>query len=224
MTDPSPADDPLANAIADHVAKHIGPVTNVFHEIKPAAVHLDVLVVGPTDARPYTTLATCGMSERPMRVPIENPEDLGVIPELRFAELLLCLPPDWPLTPDAFREEANYWPVRWLKRLARLPHQNDGWLGLGHTVPNGDPAAPLGPGVGFGGWMVDEPVLFPAELRKLRFADRAVNFYSVIPVYEEEMMVKLRKGGSTLARMFDQAKVTELIDVGRANLGKTNPA
>src|SRR5687767_4018341 len=126
MSDPTPEDDPLANAIAEHVAKHVGPIANVFHEIKPTLVHLDVLVVGPTDDRPYTTLVTCGMSERPMRVPIENPEDLGLIPELRYAELLLCLPPDWPLTSEAFQNEANYWPVRWLKRLARLPHQQDG--------------------------------------------------------------------------------------------------
>ena len=220
MTDPTPTEDPLANAIAEHVTKHVGPVTNVFHEIKPAAVHLDVLVVGPTDDRPYTTLVTCGMSERPMRIPIENPEDLGLIPELRLAELLLCLPPEWPLTAEAFRSEEHYWPVRWLKKLARLPHQHDGWLGLGHTVPNGDPAAPFAPGVGFSGWMIDEPVLFPAELRKLRFDGRAINFYSIVPVYEDEMMVKLRKGGAALARLFDQAKVTELVDVSRANQGK----
>lgn len=219
MTDPT-EDDPLANAIADHVATHVGPVTNVFHEIKPALVHLDVLVVGPTADRPYTTLVTCGMSDRPMRVPLENPEDLGLIPELRYAELLLCLPPEWPLTADAFRHEEHFWPVRWLKKLARLPHQHDGWLGIGHTVPTGDPAAPVAPGVGFGGWLIDEPVLFPVGLRKLRVGDRAVNFYSAVPLYEEETLVKLRKGGPALAHLLDRGKVSELIDVTRRNLGR----
>src|SRR5439155_3323473 len=109
-----------------------------------------------------------GMSEFPMRVPIENPDDLGLIPEVRFAELLLALPPDWPLAPEAFNDEANYWPLRWLKKLARLAHRMDGWLGLGHTVPNGDPPRPLGPNVRVAWWLVHEPVLLPQEVQALR--------------------------------------------------------
>lgn len=212
------SDDALADAIGEHVTKHIGPVTNVFHEVRSDFICLDVLVVGPSEHRPYNTLVTCGMSDRPMRVPLEDPDDLGRIPELRLAELLLCLPPDWPLTPDAFRDEANYWPVRWLKKLARLPHQMGGWLGVGHTVPNGDPPRPLAPGVGFAGWLVDEPVSFPPVLRKLRLADRVVNFYALVPLYPEEMDLKVRKGGAALGQMLDGAKVSELIDVNRRNV------
>jgi hypothetical protein len=218
---PPPSDpDQLANEIGGHVVQHIGPVTNVFHEIESDIVRVDILVVGPQSDRPYYTLVTCGMSERPMRVPIENPEDLGLIPELRFAELLLCLPADWPLMPDAFRDEANYWPVRWLKRLARLPHQFGGWLGLGHTVPNGEPPMPVGPNAAFCGWLVDEPVLLPAAVRKLRLGERAINFYSIVPLYEEEMTLKIRKGSDALSYLLDKAKVSELIEVGRRNVAK----
>lgn len=211
-------DEAYWNALGEHLVRHIGPVTNVFREVRSDAVHVDVLVIGPRDERPYHTLVTCGMSERPMRVPIESPDDVGKVPELRFAELLLCLPPDWPLSPSDFKDEANYWPVRWLKMLARLPHQHDGWLGLGHSVPNGDPPRPLGPGVGFAGWFIDEPVLFPAEVRKFRFGDRATNLYAAVPVYEEEMTLKVRKGRDALTTLFNRAKTTELIDVSRPNL------
>jgi hypothetical protein len=207
-----------ANAIGEHVMAHIGPVTNVFHEIESDLVRIDILVVGPSDKRPFTTLVTCGMSDRPMRVPIEDPEDLGLVPELRYAELLLCLPPDWPLTSESFRDEANYWPVRWLKRLARLPHRCDGWLGVGHTIPNGDPPAPFAPNVPFCGWLVDEPVLLPTEVQKLRLSDKVVNFYSIVPLYEEEMLLKLRKGSGSLAHLLDRAKVSELVEVGRRNV------
>jgi hypothetical protein len=216
----SDSGDTLANAIGEHVVKHIGPVTNVFHEIQSDLVHVDILVVGPTGARPFVTLVTCGMSERPMRIPIENPEDLGAVPELRFAELLLCLPPDWPLTPDDFRDEANYWPLRWLKRLARLPHAMEGWLGIGHTIPHGDPPAPLGPNTQFCGWLIDEPVLSPPELLKLRTGDETINFYSAIPLYEEEMPLKVRKGSGALAHLLDSAKVSELIDIRRRNVAR----
>ncbi len=218
MTEPVEIDDPFADAIVAHVTKHLGPVTNVFHEIQPDQVKLDLLVVGPTDARPYTTLVTCGMSERPMRVPIEDPDDLGRVPELRLAELMLCLPPDWPLTAESFRQPEHFWPIRWLKALARLPHRQGGWLGLGHTIPNGEPPVPFASNTSFCCWLVDEPVLSPPEFQKLREGegDHVVNFYSAVPLYEEEMWVKLRKGGSALGQLLDRAKVNELIDVRRA--------
>ena len=210
--------DELANAIGEHVVKHIGPVTNVLHEIQGDLVQVDILVVGPHEARPYTTLVTCGMSERAMRVPLEDPEDLALIPELRFAELLLALPADWPLTPEAFQDEATYWPIRWLKRLARLPHRMDAWLGLGHTIPNGDPPKPFAPNTAFAGWLVDEPVLFAPEVQKLRMGDKSINFYAIVPLFEEEMEVKLRKGSAGLAHLMDRAKVSELIDLQRRNV------
>jgi hypothetical protein len=212
------SEEEYVNAIGGHVVKYVGPVTNVFHEVMSDLVHVDVLVVGPREERPYTTLVTCGMSDRPMRVPLENPEDLGLIPELRFAELLLCLPPDWPLDPAEFRDESNYWPVRWLKKLARLPHQVDGWLGLGHTIPNGDPPQPLAGNTKFCGWVVDEPVLFPAEFRKLRVKEKVINFYSLVPLYEEEMTLKVRKGSGALGTLFDRTRVTELVDLNRKNV------
>jgi Suppressor of fused protein (SUFU) len=220
--DPFQLSDPdlYANAIAEHVVAHIGPITNVFHEIKPDVVAIDLLVVGPRDGWPFTTLVTCGMSDLPMRIPIEDPDDLGRVPELRFAELLLCLPADWPLTPDAFRNEEHYWPVRWLKRLARLPHRSDGWLGVGHTIPNGDPPKAFTPNVAYCGWLIDQPVLFPEPMQKLRVHEKAINFYSMVPLYEEEMTLKLRKGRSAIAHLFDRTNVSELIDLNRRNVGQ----
>src|SRR5262245_21714183 len=210
--------DELANAIGEHVVKHIGPVTNVFHEIQGDLVQVDILVVGPQEERPYTTLITCGMSDRPMRVPLEDPDDLALIPELRLAELLLALPSDWPLTPEAFQDEANYWPVRWLKRLARLPHQMGGWLGLGHTIPNGDPPRPLAPNVSFAGWLIDEPVRLPQGVCKLRVMDRAINFYSVVPLTAAEMAYKVTYSGPALGQLLDRAKVSEVVDVNRGDV------
>ena len=211
-------DDPFVTAIGEHVTKHIGPVTDAFHERVSDVVPIDLLVVAPDEGRPFTTLVTLGMSALPMRIPMEDPDDLARIPELRYAELLLCLPPDWPLTPEAFQDEANYWPVRWLKRLARLPHQMDGWLGLGHTIPNGDPPRPLAPGVPFAGWLIDEPVRLPQEVCKLRVADRAINFYAAVPLTAAEMAYKVKHGGPALGQLLDRAKVSEVVEVGRKDV------
>ena len=213
-----PDDVDYVRAIAEHVAIHIGPVTNVFQEIQGDVVRIDLLVVGPRDGRPFTTLVTCGMSEFPMRVPLENPEDLGLIPDLRFAELLLALPPDWPLTSEAFLDEGNYWPLRWLKMLARLPHRTNGWLGLGHTVPNGEPPQPLASNLSFAGWLIDEPVVLPREIQKLSIGDRVINFYAAVPLYDDEIDLKVRQGGAALGQKLDSGRVSELIDPARRSV------
>ncbi len=122
--------------ISAHIEKHIGEITHVFHEILSDQVHIDVHHIALTLARNYHTFVSSGMSDKAMSVP-EGRE------EFRFAELMLALPADWPISDEAFKKENNYWPIRWLKILARLPHEYDTWLEYGHTVPNGDPAKPF---------------------------------------------------------------------------------
>ena len=61
-------------------------------------VHIDVHWVQPTPKRPYHTLVTSGMSDKPMTVP-------AGAEHLRFAELMLCLPPEWQMSMEAFKQE-----------------------------------------------------------------------------------------------------------------------
>src|SRR5262245_43817865 len=86
--------DPASiEAISNHIETHLGKVAGVFHELSDL-VHVDVHMVGPTQGRPYQYLVTSGMSDLPMAVP-EGAE------EWRYAELVVKLPPDWPLTQEA---------------------------------------------------------------------------------------------------------------------------
>lgn len=211
-------DSESIEAIAEHIARYIGPPDNVFHEIVSDLVHIDVHVVEPSDERPWYTLVTSGMSDRPMTVP--DPDD----PEqkdLRYAEMLVCLPPDWPLAQEAFEDENNYWPIRWLKNLARLPHEYDTWLGWGHTVPNGDPAEPVAEGTKLCCMMVMHPVLAPEEFLTLEVSpEKKINFYAMFPLYREEVDLKLKKGAEALVEKFQQAQVSEIIDPTRKNTCK----
>ncbi|MGC4866446.1 suppressor of fused domain protein [Micromonospora sp. DT53] len=76
---------------------------------EPVAVGVHVYVVAPTEERPYRTLITSGMSELPMTVP----EGHGISP---YAELMLCLPADWPLTRrTGLDDDPAGWPLRVLK-------------------------------------------------------------------------------------------------------------
>jgi len=99
------------DAITGHAEKFWGPVETVFHEIISEYVHLDVLFVAPTAARPFRKLVTSGMSDRPMTAPLDGE---------KFAELVISLPADWPVDETSRKEDRHYWPIRQLKYLARF--------------------------------------------------------------------------------------------------------
>lgn len=196
--------------------KYIGKIDTVFHEIISDLVHLDILIVNPTKEKNYYTLVTCGMSNLPMTVP-EGAENF------KFAELVICLPSDWKVSEEAFKEEENYWPILWLKKLARFPHEYGTWLYHAHTIPNGDPAEPLANNTVFSGMILSIPTrvedangFFTLELSN---GDR-VHFFSLIPIYTKEMDFKLKKGADALIEKLEKAGVNELVDLKRKNLCK----
>ncbi len=215
-----PRQKPFEHAVGDpesiekisaHAEKHLGKVGMVFHEVVSDLVHVDVHHIEPTPERNFHTLFTTGMSDRPMKVPQDAP-DAG------YAELLICLPPSWPLTQEAFKDDANYWPVRWLKLLARFPHEYDTWLGQLHSMPNGDPPQPLSPDTKLCGVVLAPPILSSQEFWSLDIRPgKRVHFFAIVPVYAEEMEFKLKHGGQALLDQFDEHEVSELLDPRRAN-------
>jgi hypothetical protein len=207
---PAGGDEGAITAITTHIETHLGPVDWVFHEVVSDLVHIDVHLVKPTPERPHWTLVTSGMSDRPMNAPDASD---------RYAELFLSLPGDWPLHQADFAEEANYWPVRWLKALARLPHEYDTWLGWGHTIPNGDPAEPFAESTSFCCWLVLPPLLAPEEFGELEVSDdKRIRFLALVPLYEDEMNYKLEEGAQELVQRFERRGVSELVDVGRLSV------
>jgi hypothetical protein len=197
--------------IEAHLEKYVGKVDMVFHEILSDLVHLDVMHLKVAGDGGYNLLVTSGMSDLPMTVP----EGLE---EFRRAELMIALPADWPLTQEAFADEANYWPVRWLKQLGRLPHEYQTWLGWGHTVPNGDPAEPIAD-TNFTGVVLLPPFWLPAEFFQLKTAGgETISFYAMTPLYQEEMDLKLRDGLDELVERFEQREIDSVVDVRRPNV------
>ena len=200
--------------ISDHIEKHLGKIETVFHEIFSDTVHIDVHWVKPTDEFPFNRLVTSGMSDLPMATPSKSSAP-------RYAELMITLPADWKLDQDSFQDEAWYWPVRLLKTLARLPHKHATWLGFGHTVPNGDPAEPYAPNTKLNGAIVLPSITVPEEFHRLPISDdKAITFFSVVPLFEGEMNLKLRKGVDELLDLFDKKNVNDIVDLKRADVTK----
>ena len=198
--------------ISDHIERHLGPVETVFHEILSDTVHIDVHIVRPTPNFAHIRLVTSGMSDLPMTVP-----DDADIPN--YAELMITLPADWKLDEASLEDESWYWPVRLIKGLARLPHKHQTWLGIGHSVPNGDPAEPYAPSTSLCGAIILPSITTPEEFQTFEIPGiKTIEFYSVVPLYEKEMQFKLRHGAQKLLDRFDRKGINDVVDVNRADV------
>jgi hypothetical protein len=207
-------DEQSIQIISDHIEKHLGTPATVFHELISDLVHIDVHIVAPTEERPFYSLITSGMSDKPMNAP-EGAE------ELRYAELMICLPPDWPMTQEEWKQDENsFWPIQTLKFLARFPHEYDTWLCLDHTVPNGDPPEPFGE-TQFSCAMLGPCATVPQEFWHLKVnEEKTINFFGLYFLYREEMDLKMKKGAEALWSLLEKQQVTELLDVSRKNTAK----
>ena len=171
-------------AVEGHIDQYFGNVENVFHELVSPDIHVDICVVPPSEERDYYTLVTMGMGAHRMNVPEELAEY-----KLERAELAIALPADWKLDQESMKDEKWYWPIRLLKSLARLPIASDTWLGFGHTMDNKENFAEntkLCAAILTGPQSTEEG----GEVCTLPGGEE-VNFYQVIPLYEDELDYKL---------------------------------
>ncbi len=205
-TPPAASDGAQIEAIVEHFSRFVAPPTTVYHEIISSNVHVDVHIIPGDDERPLT-LFTTGMSDRAMAIP-------AGAEEFAYAELMIRLPADWKL--DQLEDPRWYWPVRWLKMLARMPHDLSTWLGFGHTIPNGDPATPLADNTELCGMLLLPPISFPREAYSVTApSGRVINLWALYPVYDDEMKLKLKRGTDALLDAFERAKVSDVVAIDR---------
>lgn len=194
------------DCIESHIEKHFGKFDNVFHELCSPDIHVDICIIAPTEERNFYTLVTMGMGAHRMNVPESLKDE-----KLDRAELLITLPADWDIQNN---EERWYWPLRWLKIMARLPINQDTWLGWGHTVPNGEPFAE---NTKLCCMLLECPYTYGEDSMVCELPDgEYVRFYQMLPLYEEEMQFKMQNGCDALTERFDD-EFSDVLDVNRKN-------
>jgi hypothetical protein len=194
--------------IETHVEKHVGKIESVWHEIISDLVHIDLLLVRTPESN---YIVTSGVSDLPMTVP-EGCEDW------KRVELAFSLPPDWPLKQEDFSDESNYWPLRWLKMVGRLPHEYQTWIGYGHTIPNGNPPEPIA-NTRFTGVMLTPPYQLPPEFYELPIeGGEKIHFYMLTPLYQEELDLKIEKSADELEERFEKQNIGFVLDLRRPNV------
>lgn len=204
--------DPVNDAVAAHVAYHVGPPTPV-PPMPGTDGDVAILHVAPTDERPVHTLVTDGMSRMPMALP-------EAVAACRRIELVLALPAHWQLSGEGLQEARWSWPVRMLAVLAELPRQHGTWFGEGHSMANGDPPAPFHDSTRLCGAILLPPPRLPAAFHRLGEDADAIGFLSVVPLYREELALKARAGVAALLERFDRAGVGEVLVPARRNVAR----
>lgn len=197
--------------ISEHIEKHIGGINLVFHELISDKIHIDIHWVKPSVNFPFNTLITSGMSD----IPMNTPESLD---SYKYSELCILLPSDWKIDELSFEDENNYWPIRWLKIIARFPHDYNTWIGNGHTIPNGENADSFAENTKLGCMLLLPSFTLGEEFSVLKINDdKIINFYCLNPLYKEEMDFKLKKGTDKLLNKLDKFNISEIIDNTRKN-------
>ncbi len=193
--------------LKEYIREKYGEFENVLCETVSPGIHLDIAVIKPTPKRDYYTFVTMGMGAREMNGPKELYEY-----HLERAELVIHLPKNWNISGD---DEIWYWPIRWLRKLARLPIVDDTWLGHGHVIPTEDPVAE--------DVLLNHIMIIYDEDKRVSLSkDKHIVFYTLIPLYEEEVEYKLKHKANNLIELFEENEIPYpyVIDKNRKNVCK----
>jgi hypothetical protein len=195
-----------------HVTNQLGPIRDTLREGSDPT-EIEILHVPPQDTRPVRTLVTCGMSDRPMTVPAGKNAP-------RYIELMMTLPRTWPFDERAQKDPKWQWPLQQLRSIAQLPRTSNRWIGWGETIANGEPPRPLGPNTKLCGAVIVPSLLVPQDFYELKIAALSIAFFSVLPLYKEELELKEAKGVNQLFETLLDAGVKDFVDPRRKNVAR----
>ena len=207
---PTESDSARRQAIYQHVQQHIGPIAAILRDEPADGMQIDLIIVAPQASRNCWTVITCGMSEQEMTVPDAMKGQMAP-----RAELMMALPPDWPVGDEEWNDQNNVWPAMLLKMLARMPHRSNGFVGPGSTAPNGQPPRPFAGNTRMSGAMLMPVSLAPESFGKVQIDGAPLHFLAVLPIYLEELTLVMKQGPRALVSRFLAATQTEMLNVAR---------
>ena len=201
-------DEKDLNEVDEYISKAFGNFENVFHEIISPDIHLDVCFIPPTNEEPFFKLVTMGAGAYEMDIPDKWKEY-----RLERAEYVIYVPKEWNLNSP---EIADYWPIKDLKDVARLPILCDTWLSFGHTTQDDEEGSPYAPNTKFNSVVLDFCENHQGEVRLETSSGKTINFYQIIPLYPEELEFKMNNDAETLIDLFDKKNIEyKIVDINR---------
>lgn len=182
----------------DHYEKFLGKIEDqIMHSTDDKVVHVDIYTFSPTDARPFYTLITGGMSDMPQFVP----HDWNIAPR---AEIML------------YTEKPQGWMYNVLKGLAEMPFDDQTFLSYNHTVPNGKPMTAQHSLLT--SYFFTHPILEKDGFTPFLVEDDFADILLMIPITEAERELAVSQGAETLVELFAEKDFDPVINEHRACL------
>ena len=111
------------------------------------------------------------------------------------------------------------WPIACLQQIAGYISAADTYVAPGQTVSFTNPPEPFAHGTKLCAILIRRPRLAPKGFETLKVGKgKAIHFYAVIPIYQDEFQLCQEKGSGALQRLLDEQGVTELLDVHRPSV------
>ena len=193
------------DTVLKHIENYFGNSAVMIDDEDANLMKIDLQIIQPTKERPFYTAVTVGMGSMLMNVPrsIANGS-------LSRAELMITLPQDWKIASNARRWK---WPFAFMENIARIPLIENSWFSVGHIIPI---RRSVSENTKLSGFILLEPQESSIQSHKCLLHDGSeVNFYQLIPLYDEEIEYESRYGFEALLdRMAD---VSHIVDVDRLN-------
>lgn len=168
--------------ITDFIEANFGEIASIGHETISECVHLDLAVIEPTKERNYYTICTIGAGSYFAEVEESKRFDAWL---REYNEFVIHLPSDWKVDKSGEAKEKDWWPFRWLKRIARMPAQTGEYFALGHIIEMEDELKKWSDIKAF---FFDYPLPDMAEETVFTTSTgRTVGFLQLVPIGKEEV-------------------------------------
>lgn len=148
----------------------------------------------------YITISTDGLWKYTMPV---APKYAGK----EHIELCICVENDWDLN-----DEDHQWPVEKLIWLGEFMLHKKSWFGAGHTIPNGEPPAPLSISVTQDHFFLDDATLMHKQFNPFYIDETLVHFLFVIPITKDELAYKQKTSTFNFKKKLASKNVHEVIE------------
>ena len=183
--------------LEEYVTKTFGEFKYAIHELISLDIHADILVVEPTEEEPFYKLVTYGAGAYKMPVPKEYREYAS-----QYAEYVINIPKDWDIKSSA---PEDYWPIRVLKEVSRIPVICRTWLGPGHTTQSDEQGSPYAPDTKLNSVVLDYAMDKEENRASLQMSSgKKIDFYQVIPLYPEELKFKMDNNADKILDKLDE--------------------
>ncbi len=189
--------------VYEHVVKYFGEVDTYYSAKEDDLVQADLCIIKPKKNKHYYTIVTIGMGAYKMNVPDEL-EDLN----LSRAELVMYLPETWSFESS----DMNFiWPLKLIKKLTTYAKEHSTFLALSEVINCNNPFAK-------NTYLQGVALSFIKNADKkaakcVLDTDEVVNFYQLIPLYQDEMEYKKEFGNS--AFMLKVNAINPILNINR---------